>query len=173
MRSRGAIIIAALNWCIRPAACSWLSLGRCWLLLLLFSSSCVTPPGATPALTRYEYQRPEMGVPFRIILYACDQAHAEAAADAAFERVKQLNDIMSDYDADSELSKLSRSSGQGIEVPVSADLWLILRRAQALAERSAGAFDITVGPFVNLWRRARRVHELPDPSRLAQARRAV
>jgi thiamine biosynthesis lipoprotein len=42
-----------------------------------------------------------------------------------------------------------------------------------MAERSDGAFDITVGPCVNLWRRARRQHELPDPERLAQARRAV
>jgi len=114
-----------------------------------------------------------MGVPFRIVLYARDQANADTAADAAFHRVKELNDIMSDYDPDSELSKLSRSSGQGLEVPVSADLWFVLSRAQTLAERSGGAFDVTVGPCVNLWRRARRAHELPDPVRLAQARRAV
>ena len=148
----------------RPTgSCRQSALRGQWLLLLLLTSSCVAPPPNTPALTRYEYQRPEMGVPFRIVLYARDQAAADAAVDAAFQRVKQLNDIMSDYDADSELSKLSRSSGQGQEVPVSADLWFVLCRAQALAERSAGAFDVTVGPCVNLWRRARRVHELPDP----------
>jgi thiamine biosynthesis lipoprotein len=38
-----------------------------------------------------------------------------------------------------------------------------------LAERSDGAFDVTVGPVVRLWRRARRRHELPDPDRLAKA----
>src|SRR5215831_4525509 len=67
------------------------------------------------SLTRFEYQRPEMGVPFRIVLYAPDQATGEVAANAAFQRVQQLNDIMSDYDAESELSQLSRSSGQGKE----------------------------------------------------------
>lgn len=141
--------------------------------LLLFTLSCAAPRERTVSLTRFEYQRPEMGMPFRIVLYASNQAVADAAADAAFQRIKQVNDIMSDYDEDSELSKLSRSSGSGLEIAVSEDLWFVLNRAQNLAERSGGAFDVTVGPFVSLWRRARRQHQLPDPSRLAQARRAV
>ncbi len=146
-----------------------------WLFpaLSLAGVSCVWVPKNTPALGRYEYERPEMGVPFRIVLYAPNQASADRAAEAAFRRVQELNDIMSDYDAESELSKLSRTSGQGREVPVSPDLWLVLERAQAMAERSDGAFDITVGPCVNLWRRARRQHQLPDPERLALARKSV
>src|SRR5258708_40173531 len=72
------------------------SLRQRLLLLFLLASSCVTEHAGTPALIRYEYQRPEMGVPFRIALYARDQAAADFAADAAFQRVKQLNDIMSD-----------------------------------------------------------------------------
>jgi thiamine biosynthesis lipoprotein len=146
-----------------------------WLFLALSLAvvSCVSVRKETPALGRYEYERPEMGVPFRIVLYAPDRAGADQAAEAAFHRVQELNDIMSDYDAESELSKLSRTSGQGRQVPVSPDLWLVLERAQAMAQRSDGAFDITVGPCVNLWRRARRQHQLPDPNRLAQARKAV
>jgi thiamine biosynthesis lipoprotein len=124
-------------------------------------------------LERFEYQRPEMGMPFRIVLYAPNQTAADAAAEAAFQRIKQLNDIMSDYDEESELSKLSRSSGNSREVVVSEDLWFVLSCAQDLAKQSDGAFDITVGPFVTLWRRARRQHQLPDPARLAQARQAV
>jgi thiamine biosynthesis lipoprotein len=114
-----------------------------------------------------------MGVPFRLVLYAPTESEARVGAEAAFQRVQQLNDIMSDYDPDSEVSKLSQSSGQGLEVVVSDDLWFVLSRAQALAERSQGAFDVTVGPYVNLWRRARRQHQLPEPTRLAEARAAV
>ncbi len=147
------------------------------LLLSLTLVSCVslskTAPAPGPPLARYQYERPEMGVPFRITLYAPGQASADRAAEAAFSRVKQLNDIMTDYDADSELSKLSHTSGQGRRVPVSPDLWLVLERAQAMSRRSDGAFDVTVGPCVNLWRRARRQQELPDPQRLAQARKSV
>ncbi|HZR19284.1 MAG TPA: FAD:protein FMN transferase [Verrucomicrobiae bacterium] len=127
----------------------------------------------TNDLVRFEFQRAEMGMPFRIVLFATNQPSADSAADAAFERIKQLNDIMSDYDPDSELSRLSATSGSGKAVPVSPDLWIVLDRAEDLARRSHGAFDVTVGPFVNLWRRARRQHQLPDRQRLAEARHAV
>jgi thiamine biosynthesis lipoprotein len=143
------------------------------LAALVLLICCKALAAESTNLTRYEFQRPEMGVPFRIVLYAAEQNAAEEAAEAAFGRVKQLNSIMSDYDPDSELSKLSAGSGQGQAVAVSEDLWFVLSRAQELAKRSEGAFDVTVGPFVNLWRRARRVHQLPDPQRLAQARQAV
>lgn len=143
------------------------------VLLLFATAACVATWQAAPLLTRYEYQRPEMGVPFRIVLYASDQNTAARAAEASFQRIEQLNGIMSDYDPDSELSRLSRTSGQRQEVRVSKDLWFVLERAQALAERTSGAFDVTVGPYVNLWRRARRQHQLPDPTLLAQARQSV
>ena len=107
------------------------------------------------------------------MLYARNQRSADAASANAFRRIKQLNDIMTDYDADSELSKLSRTSGRGEEVRVSDDLWRVLQRAQDLARRSGGAFDVTVGPYVNLWRKARREHTMPEPARLAEARQAV
>lgn len=114
-----------------------------------------------------------MAVPFRITLYAPDETAARAAADSAFERVEVLNSILSDYDSDSELSGLSQTSGQGRAIPVSTDLWRVLEASQKLAARTDGAFDISVGPLVNLWRRARRKHELPDAALLAHLRNRV
>jgi thiamine biosynthesis lipoprotein len=114
-----------------------------------------------------------MGVPFRIVLYSVSQNAAEGAAAAAFNRIKQLNDSMTDYDSDSELSRLSQTSGKDEAVAVSPDLWVVLARAQELAQRSQGAFDVTVGPYVHLWRYARSQGKLPDPARLAKARLAV
>ena len=138
-----------------------------------FFSGLVASSALAGELARLEYQRPEMGMAFRIVLYAANQSAGDAAADAAFQRIQQLNDIMSDYDEESELSKLSRSSGSGRAVPVSEDLWFVLSQAEELARKSNGAFDVTVGPYVQLWRRARRQHQLPDPARLAEARKAV
>ena len=134
---------------------------------------CESTHHSPPTIERFEFEHPEMGMTFRIVLFAPDHAAATRAADAAFARIQQLNDIMSDYDPDSELSKLSSTSGQGRAVPVSRDLWVVLEHAQWLAKRSGGAFDVTVGPYVNLWRRARRQRQLPDPARLAQARQSV
>ena len=114
-----------------------------------------------------------MGVPFRIVLYAPDKPTADQAARAAFGRIKQLNDILSDYDTDSELSRLSQTAGSGRAIQVSADLWFVLKRSQELAQRTDGAFDVTVGPVVSLWRKARREKKLPDPAKLAEALKAV
>jgi len=114
-----------------------------------------------------------MGLPFRIVLFAHDRATADAAAHAAFARIKQLNDVLSDYEDSSELSRLSQSSGKGEAIPVSQDLWLVLEQSRKYSSLSDGAFDITVGPLVQLWKRARRQRELPDPAILREALQAV
>jgi thiamine biosynthesis lipoprotein len=81
---------------------------------------------AAPKLNRYEFTQIEMGMPFRIILYAPDEATANASAKAAWQRIQQLNRVMSDYDPQSELSRLSQTAGSGKAVSVSADLWKVL-----------------------------------------------
>ena len=109
-----------------------------------------------------------MGAMMKIVLYASDQTAASAASRAAFDRIAALDHIMSDYDAGSELMQLCRAAG-GPPESISEDLWRVMAAAQDLSEKSDGAFDITVGPVVQLWRRARRRHELPEPERLAAA----
>ncbi len=126
-----------------------------------------------PALRRFEFTQVEMAVAMRIVVYAPDQTKAKQATDAAFLRLHELNGIMSDYDPQSELMRLCARSKPGNPVAVSGDLWRVLVHAQRVAEQSEGAFDVTVGPVVRLWRRARRQHELPSPERLAEARKLV
>jgi thiamine biosynthesis lipoprotein len=144
-------------------------------LAVLAAIMTVTLPAraADETLQKFVYEKAEMGLPFRVSLYAPDEATAKAAADAAFARIAVLNSILSDYDPDSELSRLSRSSGQGKAVPVSTTLWKVLVRAQEFAERTDGAFDITIGPLVNVWRRARRKQEMPDAALLAEMKGRV
>ena len=124
-------------------------------------------------LKRFESTQPQMGVPFKIILYAPDSDAAKGAFQAAFSRIAELNRVLSDYDSDSELSRLSRASPTASPVRVSDPLWIVLERSQALAARTEGAFDVTVGPYVRLWRRARRAGEMPSTQRLAEAKAAV
>ena len=143
------------------------------VLLIAFLSGCTTSSTPGTSLHRFEFTEPQMGVPFRLVFFTTDQARANAAADKTFARIRLLNDILSDYEYDSELSTLSRSSGFGTNVAVSPELWFVLSRAQELSRRTDGAFDITVGPVVSLWRKARREKRLPDPARLAEAMQSV
>ena len=145
----------------------------CALLGLFLCLAATATSSLAADLTRFEFTRPAMGMPFRVTLYARDRATADAAADAAFKRIKELNAILSDYEPDSELSQLSKTSGSSQTVPLSPTLWTVLSRAQELSRRSSGAFDVTVGPCVWLWRKARLVRKLPDPAALAEAMKAV
>ena len=128
------------------------------------------------SLQRYEYTAPKMGTVFHMTFYAPDKATADRAADAAWARVDQLNSIFSDYDPNSELSKLGQRTLNGPmteAVPVSDDLYRCLERSLEAAQQSEGAFDVTVGPLVNLWRRSRRLEILPTTQRVAEAKKSV
>jgi thiamine biosynthesis lipoprotein len=127
---------------------------------------------ADPPLMRYEYAEPHMGTRVRITLYAPDEPMAERASRAAFRRVAELNGIMSDYLPESELMRLCAKAG-GPAVPVSPDLFAVLARAAEVSRLSDGAFDVTVGPVVRLWRRARRTQLMPPADQLAAARALV
>lgn len=147
-----------------------------WLaavVLSLTTLGCRTTSDDPSALRRFEYTQPQMGLPFRIVLYTTNKTAADAAGGSAFARIAQLNDIMSDYDTDSELSRLSRTAGEGQAIPLSPDLWHVLSRAQRIAENTDGAYDVTVGPVVSLWRKARREKQLPRPDLLTAALKAV
>jgi len=122
---------------------------------------------------RFEARQPHMGAVFDIVLYAANSDTADRAFSAAFRRIAELDDMMSDYDPDSELSRLSRSSPTESPVAISEDLVRLLDQAASLSKHSEGAFDVTVGPLTRLWRRARRQQRFPDSQRLAQARTAV
>ncbi len=139
-------------------------------LALLLAS---TLPGADPSLKRFEFTGMEMAASVRIVLYAESESAAKAASAAVFARFRQLNEVMSDYDPSSEVRRLSATSGSGQAVRVGDDLWRVLCRSKELSEQSDGAFDVTVGPIVRLWRRARRQGVLPSPERIAEAKAAV
>ena len=121
------------------------------------------------ALERFDFTEKHMGVPVQIVLYAADQNAANAAARAAYARILQLDKIMSDYDPESELMHLCRQSGSTKPIPVSDDLWTVLVRSKEVAQTTGGAFDVTVGPLVRLWRRSRREKQLPSPMLLSNA----
>jgi thiamine biosynthesis lipoprotein len=147
-------------------------LGFCCFLVAGTGPDCAESP-PSPAPARFEFLQIEMAVPIKMVIYAADEATAEAAAEAAFGRISRLNEILSDYDPASDLRRLCDTSSEGAPVPVSEELWQVLSHAQALSERTGGAFDVTVGPVVRLWRRARRREVLPPPDRLQAARGLV
>jgi thiamine biosynthesis lipoprotein len=120
------------------------------------------------AQSRHEFTAVHMGVPVRMALYAPSENVAREAARAAFARIAELDDKMSDYRPHSEVRMLSHRPWDW--QPVSHDLLVVLARAQEVSRKSGGAFDVTVGPVVQLWRASRKTGQLPDPEELSYAR---
>src|SRR4029453_14308661 len=89
-----------------------------------------------------------------------------------FKRIDELEDILSDYQADSELNSLCTNK-PGQVVKISRDLFDILSQSRKFAQLSGGAFDPTVGPYVRLWRFSRKRKVLPSATELEAARAAV
>ncbi len=108
-----------------------------------------------------------MGTLFQITI-AGEAEIAKNAARMAFARAKELDDKLSDYKADSELMRLCDQAGSG-PVKVSDELFAVMSEAQRNAKASDGAFDVTIGPLVRLWRLVRRTRELPADSELKTA----
>jgi thiamine biosynthesis lipoprotein len=123
--------------------------------------------GAPPDLRRYEAVEPVMGTLARVTVYTPDEQTAKAAFRAAFDRLHELDGILSDYKPDSELNRIT-TTGAGRATPVSGDLFAVLRAAQDLAEATRGAFDVTQAPVIRLWREARRTGRMPDAAALRQ-----
>lgn len=119
----------------------------------------------------HTFERGLMGTRFAITCHAVDPEVARKAAEAAFEEAGRINQVASDYIADSELLGVGRHTA-GTPVVVSPLLFKLLSQAEELAKKSAGAFDPTLGPFTKLWRESRRRNRLPDPHSLGTARAA-
>jgi thiamine biosynthesis lipoprotein len=126
-------------------------------LALLLSAATLQP---------YEAVEPHMGTLFSIKLYAENEQQAKEASHAAFARIAQLDATLSDYRADSELSRVTQTTNS---VRISDDLFAVLRKGQRLSEETDGAFDVTVGPLTHLWRQCRRARSLPNPGVLKDA----
>lgn len=65
-------------------------------------------------------------------------------------RLEEINDLMSTYLPHSQLSGFNRSRETGWHA-VEPELAELIALALEISQRSAGAFDVTVGPLVNLW----------------------
>jgi thiamine biosynthesis lipoprotein len=113
-----------------------------------------------------------MGTFARAVIIATDSATANTCIKAAFAEIHKVDDLMSDYKSDSEISKINRDGfKQGIKV--SQPTYEVLRRSVDFSKLTNGAFDITVGPLVDLWRSAKKTGVAPSKEEITKAKSRV
>lgn len=116
--------------------------------LALMLSAC---DGQRAGMPTHELSGQTMGTTFSIKLVAPDSKLDETVlGDNVTDVLTRINNRMSTWQPDSELS-LFNTSPSTDWIKVSAEFCNVIEAALAVSRLTRGAFDITVGPLVNLW----------------------
>ncbi len=107
-----------------------------------------------------------MACEFAVILNPGPGEQVMAASDA-LDVVHVLEDQMSAYRGQSEVSQINKTAADG-PVAVEPRLYELLDESRRICEATAGAFDPTSGPLIALWRAARQGGRVPNESEIAQ-----
>ncbi len=120
-------------------------------------------------LIRFELSVPAMGSHLDLVVYAETEPQAKAVFDVGLAEIERLSPILSNYDSNSEISKLSMAP-VGDWTQLTDDLAIVLAHSQRWHQLSDGKFDITVGPLTQLWRTSRKRKQLPSQTEIAEAK---
>ncbi len=122
------------------------------LFLLAASATWVSAvsDGQPQELLRLQESADAMGSTYTVQLYGYDRVRMEAAAEAAFDEVRRLDELLSNYKPESEWSQVNRNAANR-PVQVSPELFHLLSACEEYSRESQGAFDITVGPLMRVW----------------------
>jgi thiamine biosynthesis lipoprotein len=91
-----------------------------------------------------------MGTLVEISVIEKDDKLAITAIQHAFREIRRLEKLMSIHVPNSEVSKINQAAGKD-RVSVSKELMAVIQRSLFWSEKTAGAFDITIGPAQELW----------------------
>lgn len=116
---------------------------------LAFSGSTTVAPPVQAAKTRIETQE-HMGTLVKVTVNCGTTADCTGAIASAFAEIKKVDDLMSNYKPDSDLSRVNLNAGRQA-VEVSPDTMEVALLAKKFYEDTSGAFDPTIGPLMALW----------------------
>ncbi|MGA3328682.1 MAG: FAD:protein FMN transferase [Terriglobia bacterium] len=140
----------------------WLLSGLALALILFAMYSQARRP------RRMETSADVMGSAYTVALYGDDQERMKAAMNAAFDEVRRLDRMLSNYRPNSEWSEVNENAAMR-PVKVSPELFDLLRACLEYSRQSEGAFDITVGPLMKVWGFYKGTHRLPEEKEVAAA----
>lgn len=99
-------------------------------------------------LVPFSETRSIMGTTVTIEVLDTNETHAVESVDRAFNEIYHVDELMSSYKSDSQLSILNR---QGHLDDADPDFIYVLKRSKYYSGISDGAFDITIKPILDLW----------------------
>ncbi|MBT8068336.1 MAG: FAD:protein FMN transferase [Gammaproteobacteria bacterium] len=119
----------------------------CLLVLTLGVTAC----SGSSRLPEFELGGNALGTTFNILLVAPGESFSGEQLQASIlETLEQVDRLASTWREDSELSRFNASNDTGW-IDTSAEFCSAVERALEVSRATDGAFDITIGPLVNLW----------------------
>lgn len=91
------------------------------------------------------------------------------APEIVFKEIKRIEKLLSRFDPDSEISELNRSG----KLLVSPETFYIIKKAKEFWQLTDGAFDITVGPLLEIWGFRDKNYRIPDRNEIKRALKSV
>ena len=133
------------------------------ILLFFILICCIVPSGCagSPAGEPVVAELPAMDTLMKLTLYG---ENAQAAAEPAKERIRELEGLLSTTDENSEIYAANHSGGA--PVALSGDTAALLDRALQLCRRTDGALDVTIYPVVRAWGFTTGGGRVPDRAEL-------
>lgn len=150
---------------LRPV-CALTIRGSLYVLLLLAWGCTAVNVGPTPVLVKRTQMH--MGTWVSITAVASDRETAQNATSAAFQEIHRLEELLSTWIKESELSRANGAAGRNA-VSVSPDTMRVLQASVAMARLTEGGFNILVGPAVEAWSVLDR-QQIPSESDLERIR---
>jgi len=137
-------------------------------LLPLVGAVATARPAAKADTLRLESSVVAMGSAYSGVVYGEDRTRMEEAVDAAFAEVQRLDQMLSNYKPESELSEINRYAGEH-PVAVTQEMFDLLAACVEYSRESEGAFDITVGPLMKVWGFYKGTGRLPHRAEILSA----
>jgi thiamine biosynthesis lipoprotein len=113
-----------------------------------------------------------MGTILEFKLYCKNEEICNKAIFDAYSEVKKLDDIFSNYKADSVLSRINSLAGKG-KISVPEEFIRLTHQALFFSTLTDGAFDITVGKAMELWKIGSEKNTLPGPEEIEKVKECV
>ncbi|MBT8495814.1 MAG: FAD:protein FMN transferase [Deltaproteobacteria bacterium] len=114
-----------------------------------------------------------MGTNISLTMWGDDEAKAARAAQAVFREFDRVDRVMSSWLGTSDVSLINSAAGDR-GVSVGDEVFLVVNKALAMAKKTGGAFDITVGAFRGLWKFDEDIdNEVPSGAEIAARTRLV
>src|SRR5713226_2317268 len=82
------------------------------IVVVLFLLAVFAPLAATSEELRLESSVDAMGSAYSLVLYGEDRGHIEAASEEAFQEVRRLDRMLSNYRPESEWSEVNRHAAE-------------------------------------------------------------